>query len=237
MTRQLDNREDVRRFLEANQPMVSDLDLDDETYDRYSEVLQILLKDPDPACVELFLNSLSAESHEAIAQSLTQVLHAMDHEWVVSQLQRLLVSGSPGGKAWAAEYAVEFADLRLIAPLAGILRDPQSSRDAVIFTVSALETIRDETGAPEADLALRTLYHESAAWRPVQDAVARSEAAMRTMAMNRAIIASEAAFRSKDYQRVATLLDPFEETLPEVPNKRLQLARKLMNPTPPNTKA
>jgi hypothetical protein len=107
----------------------------------------------------------------------------------------------------------------------------------VIFTVSALETIRDETGAPEADLALRTLYHENETWRPVQNAVARSEAVMRTMAMNQAITASETAFRNKDYPRVVSLLNPYSETLPEVPGKRLRLAQKLQTAASQNTKA
>ncbi|MGV3719606.1 MAG: hypothetical protein ACO1SX_01755 [Actinomycetota bacterium] len=237
MTRQIDNREDVRRFLEANQPMVSDLDFNAETYERYSEVLQVLIKDPDLACVELFLNSLTTESHEGIAQSFADVLRALDRKTVVAQLERLLVSGNPGGKAWAAEYAVEFADPALITPLAGILRDAASSRDAVIFAVSALETIRGETGAPEADLALRTLYHENETWRPLQNAAARSEAAMRTTAMNQAIIASETAFRNKDYPRVVSLLNPYTDTLPDVPRRRLRLAQKLLSAASLDTKA
>lgn len=221
------NKSEAREFLSHRQPMVSDLDLTEKELDRYVELLQYLEENPDEECLRLLIFSLPLDANEYLSQGVPELLRALPEDRVLEVLAEALESEKKGVRMWAADWALEFPDKRLLKPLSTVLKDPGSDESAVMFAVSALEEIEGECKSPEAAAIIKELYTENKTWDRVRAMMASSDEAFQIMARENAIQEANQAFQEKNFSRVISLLSPHEEHLPEIPGKKLAMARKL----------
>lgn len=222
------DRKEARDFLRARQPMPSDLDLGMEELDNYIRVLDFLEENPDEECLRLLVFSLPPDANGLIAQGVPAALRALPGERALEMLGEALASPEQGVRMRAAEWSLEFADEKLLEPLAGVLKDPASDESAVVFAVSALEEIEKACKCPEAGRVIKEHYTDNPAWAQVRGSLLSADEAFRIITRDNAIIEANQAFQEKDYARAAAILAPHEGELPPLPAKKLAMARKLM---------
>jgi len=146
--------DDALTFLKTHQPLPPDDALNEATLERFDEIRKYFRDNPDPECVQLFLNAFGDGSGFGVYQLVGKTLVEQDRERVVRELIYALQSPRRSIQNWASEIAALFPDERLLEPLGVLLRDGDFDLKYAVLT--ALEQIAGDA----RDVLLRKFIDE-----------------------------------------------------------------------------
>jgi hypothetical protein len=158
------------QFLTQHQPLPPDRELSEELISKFDEARLALQADPDPRGLRLLLGALGEGSGFGVYQLIPDTLHAYPRSDVVAAIEQALRSPLPSVRSWAMEFALDYADLKLVPGALKLLES--DDRDARFFAASFLVDVgpAPETRAAleaaarrETDLEIREILHEGLA--------------------------------------------------------------------------
>ena len=90
------NTEQALKFLEAHQPMPSDLTITDEQGATFAAILEHFQVELDERCIPLLIHSVSPDTGLGMYEHIKFVLMAHPREQVVPHIRRALLDGNDG---------------------------------------------------------------------------------------------------------------------------------------------
>ena len=123
-------------FLEEHQPMPKDEELKREEIEKYIEVRNFFLNNPDEECIPLFLNSFGGKDGLGVYQVVEDVIMKYDKETVMPHALKALNNESENVKYWCIQIISNFPDNRLFKPLVELLE--LEDEDIKAATITAL---------------------------------------------------------------------------------------------------
>ena len=138
------NKLETINFLKSNQPLPSDLELTQTTVDKYEEIIQYFIKNPDDDMIPLFLNSYGAGDGLGTYVLVEGVLHKCTKIKVIEEIRKILENQETidSIRYWATQNAAAFLD-------------PALKKGLLISSNSDIEDIREA-----ANIALDMLIIE-----------------------------------------------------------------------------
>jgi len=135
-------KSDALQFLNDNQPLPPDEEIDQEIIYQYDKVREYFTENPDKECIPLFLNSFGKGSGFGVYQIVEDIFSNFSKDEVVPHLIQALRNEQGDVQFWSAQIAANFPDPALIDPLYRLLQteDPDLRWAAVM----ALEEIGGE---------------------------------------------------------------------------------------------
>lgn len=229
-------REKVRmavEFISSHSPIPPDANISTGLYDEFCEAINTLAECPNPGHIQLLFRAIGQRSSAPICESFLDVLRAQDEDDVVRHLEAALESGTPCVVEWAARYAMDFPSPALIETLSSVLCHAESTKDAVLFAVEALQRFRDTLHLASIDTILEEKFQNNPLWSDLREQIRKTDEALQTAGFRSKISKSKEAFSSKKYALVVQLLEPFEDQLAEPETTRLMLAREYLKKKAP----
>lgn len=132
--------EEALNFLRSHQPLPPDHELDEDTIVRFDKVREFFENNPDPACIQLLLNSFGEGSGFGVYQLVGGTLLMQDKGLVIKELHSALRNPNKGIRLWSAEIASLFPDNSLLEPLVRLL--DEDDFDLKYAALTALEQVK-----------------------------------------------------------------------------------------------
>ena len=123
-------------FLQEHQPMPKDNELSDEIINKYDEVRDYFINNPDNQCVPLFLNSFGGKDGLGVYQMVEFVITMYDKKEVLPHVLNALHSPYDGVRYWATQIASNYPDETLFELLCNLLSEADD--DIKSATITAL---------------------------------------------------------------------------------------------------
>ena len=124
-------------FLQEHQPMPKDNELSDVIINKYDEVREFFINNPDNQCIPLFLNSFGGKDGLGVYQMVEFVISMYDKEEVLPHVLKALHSPRDGVRYWAAQIASNFPDEMLFESLCNLLLEEDDDIKAATITALA----------------------------------------------------------------------------------------------------
>ena len=140
-------KQEALSFLKEHQPMPSDDKLKESELDKYDEVREYFINNPDEQCVPLFLNSFGGKDGLGVYQVVEDVFFMYDSEIVLPHILKALDSEYEGVKYWAIQISSNFPSECLFNPLVNLLKsEDEDIKSATIIAIAqlALNDIKKE---------------------------------------------------------------------------------------------
>lgn len=123
-------------FLKTHQPMPKDENLKEEELNKYDEVREYFMDNPDEQCIPLFLNSFGGKDGLGVYQMIEFVIMMYDEDKVLPHILKALDSTYDGVKYWAVQIAGNYPDIRLFDGVVKCLKsDDEDIKSAAISTL------------------------------------------------------------------------------------------------------
>ena len=132
-------------FLQEHQPMPKDNELSDEIINKYDEVRDYFINNPDNQCVPLFLNSFGGKDGLGVYQMVEFAITMYDKKEVLPHVLNALHSPYDSVRYWATQIASNYPDETLFELLCNLLSEEDDDiRSATITALAqlALNNIR-----------------------------------------------------------------------------------------------
>ena len=126
-------------FLKAHQPLPDDDLLKEEEIQKYNEVREYFINNPDEDCIPLFLNSFGGKDGLGVYQLVEDVITMYEGEKVLPYLLESFDSPYEGVKYWGIQIASDFPDECLFDPLVKLFES--EDEDIRMAVVTALEQL------------------------------------------------------------------------------------------------
>lgn len=123
-------------FLQEHQPMPKDNELSNVIINKYDEVREFFINNPDNQCIPLFLNSFGGKDGLGVYQMVEFVILMYDKKEVLPHILNALHSPHDGVRYWAAQIAANYPDETLFEPLCNLLSEEDD--DIKTATITAL---------------------------------------------------------------------------------------------------
>ena len=136
-------------FLRANRPMPPDSELTKEVATAFDGARKFFTANPDPVCIPLFLQAFGDGMGHGVYQICDDVFRCYDQSQLTPHIVEALSSEQLCTRWWAAHWAMEFPDRRMLAGLREVVANSTDS-DAHYFALAALGDIWRATADPEA---------------------------------------------------------------------------------------
>lgn len=128
---------DAISFLQEHQPMPEDNELRDVLINKYDEVREFFINNPDTQCIPLFFNSFGGKDGLGVYQMVEYVISMYDKEEVLPHVLNALHSPHDGVRYWAAQIAANYPDETLFGPLCNLLSEKDDDIKAAAITALA----------------------------------------------------------------------------------------------------
>lgn len=123
-------------FLQEHQPMPKDNELNDVIINKYDEVREFFINNPDNQCIPLFLNSFGGKDGLGVYQMVEFVISMYSKEEVLPHVINALHSPHNGVRYWGAQIASNYPDEMLFESLCDLLSEEDD--DIIAATITAL---------------------------------------------------------------------------------------------------
>ncbi len=133
------NKVEALSFLKAHQPLPDDDLLKEEEIQKYNEVREYFINNPDEDCIPLFLNSFGGKDGLGVYQLVEDVITMYEGEKVLPYLLESFDSPYEGVKYWGIQIASDFPDECLFDPLVKLFES--EDEDIRMAVVTALEQL------------------------------------------------------------------------------------------------
>ena len=124
-------------FLQEHQPMPKDNELSDVIINKYDEVRDFFINNPDNQCIPLFLNSFGGKNGLGVYQMIEFVITMYDKKEVLPHVLNALHSPYDSVRYWAAQIASNYPDETLVESLCNLLSEEDDDIKAATITALA----------------------------------------------------------------------------------------------------
>lgn len=130
-------------FLQEHQPMPKDNELNNVIINKYDEVRDFFINNPDNQCIPLFLNSFGGKDGLGVYQMVEFVISMYDKKEVLPHVLHTLHSPYDGVKYWTVQIAMNYPDETLFEPLCNLLSEEDDDIKAATITALAQLALND----------------------------------------------------------------------------------------------
>ena len=134
------NIKEALEFLQANQPMPRDLEIDQDGCDRFVESLKIFTENPDKRCIPLFVNCVSKYTGLGMYETISSILSAHRRDDVIPFIKEGLFSKSVGIRYRCCWWAIDLDAWELKPQIEPLLKDNDEDIRCVAASYMELES-------------------------------------------------------------------------------------------------